>query len=351
VQGRKLVLFITGKCKRNCFYCPLSEKRKGIDAVWANERKLSKKNAVKEAIEEAKINKAKGAGITGGDPLICLNRTCHYIKALKKAFKKTSKNFHIHIYLPTPLVTKSKLLRLAKAGVDEVRFHPSFLQKKTEEKIEEIEKIKLAKELAKKFGWKVGIEIPVLPNKEREILNFIESCLEYLDFINMNELELSDTNLEALKRRGYKEKNKGAYAVKGSEETALKILKALEKKKIKQKVHYCSAATKNLFQYKNRLTLRAKTIAKPYDIITENGTLYRGALYIKGRANIKDKVLKLKKMISSKFFEFDKEKKRILCPVGFVLQHKKKLKEAGFIPTLVEEMPTYDKIILQIDHV
>ncbi|MFA5084343.1 MAG: radical SAM protein, partial [Candidatus Paceibacterota bacterium] len=100
VKGQKLVLFITGICSRNCFYCSLSEKRKNKDIVWANERECG---SPKDAIAEAIASRAEGAGITGGDPLIVLDRTIKYAKALKKKF---GKKFHIHIYLPTKLVTK-----------------------------------------------------------------------------------------------------------------------------------------------------------------------------------------------------------------------------------------------------
>jgi hypothetical protein len=84
VRGEKLVLFTTGACPRDCFYCPLSPWRRG-DVVYANERPV--KN-VDDVIEEARIQEAKGAGITGGDPLARLDRTVEYIRVLKENFGK-----------------------------------------------------------------------------------------------------------------------------------------------------------------------------------------------------------------------------------------------------------------------
>ena len=85
INGEKLVLFITGVCKTGCIYCPLSNLRKGKDTIWANEKQC---NSVSDVIEEAKESNAKGAGITGGDPLVELERTIEYARALKKEFGK-----------------------------------------------------------------------------------------------------------------------------------------------------------------------------------------------------------------------------------------------------------------------
>ena len=106
VKGQKLVLFVGGKCSRACWYCSLSKTRKNSDTIWANERICKKPEDVIKEVEESN---AKGAGITGGDPLLYLNTTLKYAKALKNRY---GKDFHIHIYLPPQLITELKLKKL-----------------------------------------------------------------------------------------------------------------------------------------------------------------------------------------------------------------------------------------------
>jgi organic radical activating enzyme len=123
VEGRKLVLFITGLCTQRCFYCPVSEKKFGHDVVFANEWQIQDPANPMEMFQEAELTQAKGAGITGGDPLVKLDRCVQYIKLLKD---KYGKQFHIHLYTPPKLVTKEALQKLYDAGLDEIRFHPNL---------------------------------------------------------------------------------------------------------------------------------------------------------------------------------------------------------------------------------
>ncbi|RPJ52981.1 MAG: radical SAM protein, partial [Methanobacteriota archaeon] len=61
-QGAKMVLFITGRCHRSCWYCPISRERSGQDVIYANDRPI---RALPEIIEEAELMSALGTGITG----------------------------------------------------------------------------------------------------------------------------------------------------------------------------------------------------------------------------------------------------------------------------------------------
>ena len=106
VEGNKLVLFITGFCAQRCWYCPVSEQKYGKDVVFANEWQILDINNPKELIEEAVLTEARGAGITGGDPLCRTDRCCEYIRLLKKKF---GTSFHVHLYTPLKLITQERL--------------------------------------------------------------------------------------------------------------------------------------------------------------------------------------------------------------------------------------------------
>lgn len=328
VKGQKLVLFITGKCSRNCMYCSLSKKRKNKDITWANERIcLNKKDLIKETVE----SNAKGAGITGGDPLLCLSRTINYAKALKRKF---GKRFHIHIYLPTNLVTKEKLKSLFSC-IDEVRFHPGFLAKKQskEETAKDIEKIKIANKLWKKSD--IGIELPLIPEKKKQILDFIIKARKHIGFVNLNELEISDTNFDFI-TKNYRMKQ-GGYVVSGSKEVGLWILKKAKQARLKLKIHLCTAETKNCHQYKNRLKMHK---ILPYGLKTDAGTAIYFAIYAKSCKDFS----RLKKEIKAGYA--DRIKKRIIIneKTAKALFNKHKI-------TRVEELPTFDGIEIEREEI
>ena len=102
-EGAKMVMLVTGKCGYSCFFCPLSEKKKNKDVVYADELFVGDGAAVDGApasadaaiIAEAESIEAKGTGITGGDPMAVPERTIHFIKVLKSHFGKAHQ---IHLY-------------------------------------------------------------------------------------------------------------------------------------------------------------------------------------------------------------------------------------------------------------
>jgi len=272
-RGSKLVLFITGKCKKNCWYCTISKKRWQKSITLANEKEV-KSN--KDIIEEARLIDAEGAGITGGEPLLDLEKTIRLVKLLKKTF---GKGFHIHLYTSKDDLTENKLKKLYDSGLDEIRFH-------LQNDWNVIKK-------ALKFDWDVGVEVPVIPEKFEALKKLILFCEVFgVKFLNLNELEFSDRNLGALKKRGYEIKKNEPTAVKSSENTAKKLLEFASKNTKKLNVHYCSATTKNVHQLKKRWIRRAKNIKKNYEIVDEDGFIEKGIIETKNSNDVLKKIMR-----------------------------------------------------------
>jgi pyruvate formate-lyase activating enzyme-like uncharacterized protein len=328
VQGRKLVLFVTGLCSRGCFYCPISDKKKDKDVVYANEWPVKKTDDI---IKEAELTEAYGAGFTGGDPLVKLDRTISYIKLLKKRF---GKKFHIHLYTSLDLVNEKTLKKLFKAGLDEIRFHPSLYDKKLWPRIS----------LARKFKWDIGVEIPVVPGAEKQTKQIIDFINGKVDFLNLNELEFSDTNAINMAKFNFVCKDNVSYGVKGSEKLAIKLLKYC-KGKIKN-VHYCTAKLKDRVQLANRIKLRAKNVKKPYDIVTKDGMIYHGVVFTTDIKAVADFLRKYK--VPPSLFAYDNDKKQVLVAPWVMLMLQGDLKKLWKI-ALVEEYPTYDRLEVLVD--
>ncbi len=271
MKGAKMVLFITGACSRDCFYCPLSEERKGKDGVYANERRVL---SDADVIDEAKRMSALGTGITGGEPLLVLDRTLHYIKLLKDTF---GKRHHIHLYTGIA-PSDSVLKKLRDTGLDEIRFHPPVEDWDDFKSTPFYRALKRSKEL----GMDAGVEIPSI----KPVPQISEAIREMGGFLNLNELEFSETNCAALKKRGYTLKNDVSNAVRGSEEKGHEIV-------LNNIVNtrYCSSRFKDAVQLRERLKRIAKNVARPFDEISADGTIIYGEI----EGNIKDALRILKR--------------------------------------------------------
>ena len=322
IRGAKLVLFVTGLCKRGCFYCPLSESRKDRDVVFANERPVKSNYDI---LEEAKLIDALGTGLTGGDPSLKFQRVLRYIRLLKRKF---GKHHHIHMYCGGGL-SQSQLLQLKKAGLDELRFHTWSAKPVA---------------LALSIGLYAGVEIPAIPGTFRHTTElFRELNLIRCSFVNLNELEFSDTNLEALKEHGFEIKSDESMAVKGSEKLALKLLDWAARN-TSLNIHYCPSSFKDAVQLRNRLRRKAKNVAKAHESITREGLLVKGVVRGLTRSRLVTVRTGLLRRygIPPELVVIDHQKCRLELPWRMA----KKL--ARFEPRLefaiVEEYPTYDRL-------
>jgi len=348
VQGSKVVVFVTGLCPRSCFYCPLSEQKYKKDVVYADEWPV--KN-IKDIIQEARLIDAKGAGFTGGDPLAKLQRTLFILKKLKKNF---GKKFHVHLYTSFNLITEKNLKKLHRAGLDEIRFHPDLFKKKLWPKIK----------LAKKFKWDVGIEIPLIPDKKPHTNILIDYFKDKVDFINLNELEIADSQHNQLTHLGYTPRDLYSSTVKGSAELGKYYIKKLKNEKIN--VHFCTAKLKDKVQLANRLKRRAKNIRQPFDIVTKEGLLIRGSIYLpelkpsfdyfnkikklKNKSKYIKKLKQFQKQLNFKT-QIDRKKLRLLTSKTNAHHYRKQIRSLNLIPAVVEEYPTYDSLEVSVEFI
>ncbi|WP_370572365.1 radical SAM protein [Methanomethylovorans sp.] len=261
-EGAKMVLFVTGICGKNCFYCPISNERKA-DVTFANERLVRSDNDI---IEEARQMGALGTGITGGEPLLKPEKVLRYIELLKSEF---GKQHHIHLYTALPL-DEGLLEKLAFAGLDEIRFHPpaAIWNDNIGNYANSIKK-------AMHIGMEAGLEIPAIEGATE----VSRTANELGCFLNLNELEFSDTNSEAMKLRGYRLRNEISNAVAGSYAIGMEILQTTEKG------HLCTSRYKDAVQLRRRLLRIAERAAREFHQVTEDGTLIYGVITCNGGEN------------------------------------------------------------------
>lgn len=260
-EGSKMVLFITGLCRKRCFYCPVSREKFGKDVMYADEMRIS---ALEGMLDEADAIGAAGTGITGGEPMLVPERVLDAVRLLRSA---RGSRHHIHLYTAWPFEQKW-ISQLARAGLDEIRFHPPRSQ------WSRFGASTFARLLAaaRDAGMAAGVEVPALPGTEHD-LAALARALRGLgaSFLNLNELEFSESNAVGMGRRGYEVRDDASSAVKGSEEAALQVVRGA-----KMPAHFCSSRFKDAVQLRNRLRRRAERTSRPFEVVTDDGTLLLG---------------------------------------------------------------------------
>jgi pyruvate formate-lyase activating enzyme-like uncharacterized protein len=322
-DGGKLVLFVTGLCSFHCIYCPVSGEKMYRDVVFADEKRVLRDEDV---LEEARAIRATGAGITGGDPLDAVERTARYIRLLKGEF---GPDFHTHLY--TMSTDGDKIRILGAAGLDEIRFHiPPGLWSRAADSA-----FVPASRLARSLGLTVGLEVPLVPEREGDLVRLIEWAeAEGLAFVNLNELEFSEANFPRMKLHGYEMKHELSYGVKGADAVALRILG----RKWRIPVHYCTSGYKDGWQLRSRIRRRAETVARPWDIVTDDGTILKGILEGSDLGPLMED-LERRHRVPKDLMGLDEARRRIEIAPWILEAIAPSLERPAF---LVEEYPTAD---------
>jgi uncharacterized protein len=192
-------------------------------------------------------------------------------------------------------------------------------------------------------------------------LTLIKYVSKHIDFLNLNELEISDSNGNKLLEMSYICKNEQSYAIKGSHEMAIKLLNQIKKQKTINEqnkelpVHYCTSKLKDGVQMANRIKIRAKSIKKPYEVMTEDGMLILGIIKFdwfdkKRIQKIVDDMIRVYNL-PKKLIELD-EKRKAICIAPWVLDElteelKEVFKDNGIKCIIQTEYPTWDRMIVE----
>ena len=276
--GSKMVLFITGECHWHCDYCPLSENRREIDHMYANERRceIGDWDAV---IEEGRAMNASGTGITGGDPMMVRERVEDACKILKTNF---GNEHHIHLYTSIPFPPQHAK-SLASSGLDEIRFHLLDLN---------LERYKSTMDACSEAGMNVGVEIPCEPDRKVRLYELLEEMRDTpIEFLNLNELEITVGNHDNMELRGFNLTNEMTAGVDGSSELARDIRTQVtlanlglnedddKREAYGYSVKFCTATYKDAGQLRRRFMRRGETSIAPHEQLTDDGTMVFGAIY------------------------------------------------------------------------
>ncbi len=256
--GVKSVLFITGLCPLSCPYCPVDRERLGKDVMYINDKPISRFEDIIEEIDDSFSN---GIAVTGGEPFMAVERVAEYCKRLKGIY---GEEFHIHTYTHALNIRESKIDILCKY-IDEVRIHAV--------NVEQARRALNAVRRLRDCNIEVGVEVPVIPGLENDILRAIDVFVNegLITFVNLNELDVSPSNVESLRALGVKITEEGRAV--GSLEAAFKLAEELRRRYPRLDVHVCTTHTKDHCQIGARLFRRSLMTLREGEFVFDDGSI------------------------------------------------------------------------------
>ena len=330
-HGSKLVLFVTGKCHWGCDYCPLSENRRESPDMFANERRCTSWD---EVIEEGHAMRATGTGITGGDPMLDMEKSLDAVRQLKAAF---GKEHHIHLYTSIPFQV-NRAIDFGEAGLDEIRFH--LLDGTLTKYLPIIQACSDA-------GITVGIELPCEPDKEEQLFALLDALHDSpVDFLNLNELEITVGNQENMDVRGFNLSGGITAAAEGSAELALRLKEAA--KELDFHLKFCSARYKDAGQLRARFRRRGQANLRPYEVLSDDDTILFGSIPT-SLEHASEDVAELREEfgVAEGWIRYNAEHRRIELPLSLA----EELADVVEVPVhLIEVHPTHDRLEVGLVH-
>ena len=299
--------------------------------MFANERRCT---TWEEVIEEGHAMRATGTGITGGDPMLDLERSLEAVKQLKAAF---GPEHHIHLYTSIPFAT-DRAADFGAAGLDEIRFH---LLDGTVNKYTDI------MQACVDAGIEVGVELPCEPDKEDQLFSLLNQLHDSpASFLNLNELEITVGNQENMDVRGFNLSGGITAAAEGSADLAIRLKEASTELDFHLK--FCSARYKDAGQLRARFRRRGQATLRPYEVLSEDDTILFGAI----PTSLEDATGDVNELqhelgVSEGWIRYDASSQRIELPLSLA----EDLAEVLSVPVLLVEVhPTHERLEVGVVH-
>ena len=248
-------LFINGRCNASCFYCPTSQDDNGDPLT----------NGIPFATPEdyaeyVALFGFTGASISGGEPLLTLDRTLAYIAAVRK---RCGDAVHIWMYTNGTLLTREIAGDLRSAGLGEIRFDIGATNYN-------LHKLQLAVGVIPT----VTVEIPTVPEEEELLRDkLVEMAAAGIQHLNLHQLRLTPYNSRHLANRAYTFVHGENVTVLESELAALRLVRYAIENGVDLPVNYCSFPYKRRFQHAAARRRGIPFVRADHETVTEAGYL------------------------------------------------------------------------------
>jgi len=252
-EGHWSCLFVNNRCNCHCFYCPTAQ----VDTSIPETQGITFDNPEKY-INYIKQFAFKGIGLSGGEPLLTFGTTIDFLSKIKK---ELGDSVYVWMYTNGTLLNKEKVITLAEAGLNEIRFDLAATKYKTK-------KLKLA--LGKIPN--VTVEIPAIPEDIALLKNMVVELDSLgVDYLNLHQMRLTPYNFKNLFHRNYTFLHGQSITVLESELTALEIINFVFQQDLRLAVNYCSFHYKSHYQKAASRKKAAAFVLNGQEEINQNG--------------------------------------------------------------------------------
>ncbi|MDQ7784751.1 MAG: radical SAM protein [Desulfomonilaceae bacterium] len=261
-EGSWACVFIAHACTRRCDFC-LREPTEAFDFVPYADRNI-KIHSVERLIAYIQHFGFKGVAFSGGEPFLAFERLLGFVFTIRRALGTQP---YLWAYTNGDLVTEDKLVALAKAGLDEIRFDISARDY-------DLTPIYSASQHIPT----VTVEIPAIPEDADKVKRLLPTlCSVGVKHLNLHQLILNSHNQAALEARGYTILRNELFAdvspALESQAAAIEILNYVSAEHLPLAVNYCSHLYKYLFQQQGFRRLYSPMVRSEEEELTPTGFL------------------------------------------------------------------------------